>query len=49
VLWQKTKTDLSGNSIYDPDYANNGNDPNAVALWEMPSIASISAGLRVTF
>jgi TonB-linked SusC/RagA family outer membrane protein len=49
VLWQKTKTDLSGNNIYDPDYSNNGNDPNATALWEMPGIASITAGLRVTF
>jgi TonB-linked SusC/RagA family outer membrane protein len=49
VLWQKTKTDLGGQSIYDPDYSNNGNDPNAVALWEMPGIASITAALRVTF
>jgi hypothetical protein len=49
VLWQKTKTDLSGNPIYDPDYANNGNDPNATALWEMPGIASLTAALRVTF
>jgi TonB-linked SusC/RagA family outer membrane protein len=49
VLWQKTKTDLGGQSIYDPDYANNGNDPNATALWEMPGIASITAALRVTF
>jgi TonB-linked SusC/RagA family outer membrane protein len=49
VLWQKTKTDLSGNPIYDPDYTNNGNDPNTTALWEMPGIASITAALRVTF
>jgi hypothetical protein len=49
VLWQKTKTDLSGNPIYDPDYSNNGNDPNATALWEMPGIASITAAVRVTF
>jgi TonB-linked SusC/RagA family outer membrane protein len=49
VLWQKTKTDLGGNPIYDPDYSNNGNDPNATALWEMPGIASLTAALRVTF
>jgi TonB-linked SusC/RagA family outer membrane protein len=49
VLWQKTKTDLSGNPIYDPDYSNHGNDPNATALWEMPGIASITAAVRVTF
>ncbi|MGE0158651.1 MAG: SusC/RagA family TonB-linked outer membrane protein [Gemmatimonadales bacterium] len=49
VLWQKTKTDLGGNPIYDPDYSNNGNDPNATALWEMPGIASITAALRVSF
>ncbi|MEQ1855356.1 MAG: SusC/RagA family TonB-linked outer membrane protein [Longimicrobiales bacterium] len=49
VLWQKTKTDLGGQPIYDPDYSNNGNDPNATALWEMPGIASITAALRVTF
>jgi hypothetical protein len=48
-LWQKTKTDLAGNPIYDPDYSNNGNNPSQTALWEMPGIATLSAALRVTF
>jgi len=49
TIWQRTETDLAGNPIYDPEYAINGNDPSATALWEMPSIASFDATLRVTF
>jgi hypothetical protein len=49
MLWQKTRTDLAGNPIYDPDYSNAGNSPSQTALWEMPGIATISAALRVTF
>jgi hypothetical protein len=48
-LWQANDTDLAGNPIYDPEYAINGNDPQSVALWEMPSIATINATIRVTF
>jgi TonB-linked SusC/RagA family outer membrane protein len=49
MIWQKVKTDLAGNPIYDPEYAINGTTPQATALWEMPGIASINATLRVTF
>ncbi|MDX1566528.1 MAG: SusC/RagA family TonB-linked outer membrane protein [Longimicrobiales bacterium] len=49
TLWQKTETDLAGQSIYDPEYAVNGNDPSATALWEIPGMASVDATLRVTF
>jgi hypothetical protein len=48
-LWQANEYDLAGNPIYDPEYAINGSDPQSVALWEMPSLASINATLRVTF
>lgn len=48
-LWQRGDVDRAGNPIYDPEYAINGNDPQATALWEMPSIGSINATLRVTF
>lgn len=49
MIWQKTETDSAGQSIYDPEYAINGDDPEAIALWEMPSIASLAATIRVTF
>ncbi|MEX2048902.1 MAG: SusC/RagA family TonB-linked outer membrane protein [Gemmatimonadota bacterium] len=48
-FWQKTKYDLAGNPIYDPEYTVNGSNPQQTALWEMPGIASISATFRVTF
>jgi TonB-linked SusC/RagA family outer membrane protein len=48
-LWQASEYDLAGNPIYDPEYAINGSDPQSQALWEMPSMASINATLRVTF
>jgi hypothetical protein len=48
-FWQKTKYDLAGNPIYDPEYTVNGSTPQQTALWEMSGIASISATFRVTF
>jgi len=49
VFWQKTKTDLGGAPIYDPEYTINGNSPQQTALWEMPGIASLNASIRITF
>lgn len=49
MIWQKVDTDKAGNNIYDPEYANPGNTPNTTALWEMPSISSINAMVRVSF
>ena len=49
TLWQRNDSDLTGNPIYDPEYAINGNDPQATALWEMPGIAAVNASLRVSF
>ncbi len=49
TLWQKTKTDLAGNNIYDPEYSVNRDNPSGTALWEMPGLASWNATLRVTF
>ncbi len=49
TLWQRTKTDLAGNPIYDPEYSINGDQPQQTALWEMPGIASVNASIRVTF
>ena len=48
-LWQATDEDLAGNPIYDPEYTIPGDDPQQLALWEMPGMSSISATLRVTF
>jgi TonB-dependent starch-binding outer membrane protein SusC len=49
TMWQKTKTDLQGNPIYDPEYTTNSSNPGQLALWEMPGISSLNATLRVTF
>jgi TonB-linked SusC/RagA family outer membrane protein len=49
TIWQKTETDLAGNNIYDPEYAINGGDPQATALWEMPGIAALNAQIRIAF
>ncbi len=49
MIWQKTKTDLAGNPIYDPEYSVNSDNPAQTALWEMPGISSLNATLRVTF
>jgi hypothetical protein len=49
MIWQKNDTDLAGNPIYDPEYTVPGNDPQQLALWELPGLPNISATLRVTF
>lgn len=49
TIWQRNDTDLSGNPIYDPEYAINSSNPAQTALWEMPGIAAFNASLRVTF
>jgi len=49
LIWQKQKTALSGNSIYDPELSINGNDPSNTALWEQPGMASMNAQLRISF
>ncbi len=49
MIWQKNKRDLSGNKLYDPEYARNSSTPSQTGLWELPSMASLSATLRVTF
>ncbi|MDH3423775.1 MAG: TonB-dependent receptor, partial [Gemmatimonadota bacterium] len=49
MLWQKVDTDLAGNPIYDPEYADPGNNPSAGALWEMPGMATINAMVRISF
>ncbi len=49
MIWQKTKQDLAGNNIYDPEYSVNSNNPSATALWEMPGIAAMNAMVRISF
>jgi TonB-linked SusC/RagA family outer membrane protein len=49
MLWKKTDRDLSGNKLYDPEYASNSSTPSQTGLWELPAMASISATMRVTF
>jgi len=49
LLWQKTKTDKAGQSIFDPEEAVNRSDPSSSALWEMPGIANFDVTMRVTF
>jgi hypothetical protein len=49
MLYQRRKTDDAGNNIYDPELTINGDNPQAIALWEMPGIASMNAMLRIAF
>jgi hypothetical protein len=50
LLYQRVTTDMQEQSIYDPEYINNASlNPAQISLWETPPIASISAGVRVTF
>ncbi len=49
TLWQKTKTDLAGASIYDPELSVNGDVPGQTALGGMPALTRYSAALRVIF
>ncbi|MQA91332.1 MAG: SusC/RagA family TonB-linked outer membrane protein [Gemmatimonas sp.] len=49
MLWQKSKTDLGGQKILDVETAGPTTASANTALWTMPSLASVSATLRVSF
>jgi hypothetical protein len=49
MLYQRVKTDMSGNNIYDPELTINGDNPAATALWEQPGLASMNAMVRIAF